>query len=367
MQDLRHYFSTVASSKGNSGDSESDSEVLAPTSPKKLCTSSSSQPESKQRRAKSRPVSSKRHYNKKWEREFPWLEYDEDHQGAFCKDCKKRGMSLERTGGTWVTKPFNNWKKALEKMRAHSQSDGHIQSCVAQIAAARAMQEGSIVQQLQQVGEIERLKNRAAIKSLIRCTHFLARHHIAHTTTFSDLVDLVVSCGGEDLRLFIEKAGRNAVYTSKDAVVEFVAAIGQWVEESLLKRLHQAQYFSLMADECTDITTIEELSVFCRWVEDGLPVEHFIEIVSLKKADAKTIYEALVECLKKKSIQLSRLIGMGFDGTATFSGKHKGVQSLLKNNSPHSSFLCTVIAIYCNLHVFKQLTVLVESSMSILR
>ena len=32
---------------------------------------------------------------------------------------------------------------------------------------------------------------------------------------------------------------------------------------------------ALMAEECTNITTIEELSVFCRWVEDGEPVEHF--------------------------------------------------------------------------------------------
>ena len=70
----------------------------------------------------------------------------------------------------------------------------------------------------------ERLKNRAAIKSLIHCIHFLARHHIAHKTNFSDLVDFVVSCGGEYLRFFIERAGRNAAYTSKDAVVEFVAA-----------------------------------------------------------------------------------------------------------------------------------------------
>ncbi len=75
-------------------------------------------------------------------------------------------------------------------MRAHSVSDGHIQSCEAEIAAARAVQEGSIIQQLQQVGEKDRLRNRAAIKSLIRCTHFLAR--VAHSTNFSDLVDLVV-------------------------------------------------------------------------------------------------------------------------------------------------------------------------------
>lgn len=92
-----------------------------------------------------------------------------------------------------------------------------------------------------------------------------------------------MSCGGEELRLFTERAARNATYTSKDAVIEFIEAISLWVEESLLQHLRQARYFSLMADECTDISTVEELSIFCRWVQDGLPVEHFIEIVPLKR------------------------------------------------------------------------------------
>jgi len=49
----------------------------------------------------------------------------------------------------------------------------------------------------------------------------------------------------------------------------------------------------LLADECTDISTIEELSVVIFWVENGLPVERFIELVPLRKADASTIYETL--------------------------------------------------------------------------
>ena len=69
---------------------------------------------------------------------------------------------------------------------------------------------------------MRRLKNRLAIKSLLRCTHFLARNHIAYTTKFGDLVDLVVTCGGKDLKQFVNKAGKNAHYTSKDAVVDFV-------------------------------------------------------------------------------------------------------------------------------------------------
>lgn len=79
-------------------------------------------------------------------------------------------------------------------------------------------------------------------------------------TNFNELVDLIVSCGAEDLRRFLDSAGRNATYTSKVAVVEFVEALGVWTEESLLKRLHKAPFYSLMADECADITTVEELS-----------------------------------------------------------------------------------------------------------
>ena len=78
-------------------------------------------------------------------------------------------------------------------------------------------------------------------------------NHIARTTYFDKLIELVVCCGGDDLKRFIERARGNVTYTSKDAVIEFVEAIGQWVEESLLKHLHQAPFYSLMADECTDI------------------------------------------------------------------------------------------------------------------
>ena len=53
--------------------------------------------------------------------------------------------------------------------------------------------------------------------------------------------------------------------------------------------------------ECTNITTIEELSVFCRWVEDREPVEHLFKILPLKQ----------------RNIQISKLVSMGFDGAAT--------------------------------------------------
>ena len=348
--DLRAYgFSSksiVAPGNSESSSSESDDDTLEPSPPKRQRTTTTTTSQPKQC-SKSRSVSDVRRYNKKWEEQFPWLEYDEHTQGAFCKECKKHGKSLQRTGGAWITKPFTNWKKAVEKMRAHSQSEVHIQSCQSSLLAERSTRQGTIIQQLQHIADEDKVKNRKAIKAFIRCTHFLARQHIAHTTNFDKLVDLVVSCGGQDIKAFLETAARNASYTSKIAVVDFVNAIGTWVEESLLKRLRQVPFYSIMADECTDVTTIEELSIFCRWIEDGVPVEHFIEIVPMKKADAESIHSALVECLKGKSIQLSRIIGMGFDGASTFSGSRTGVQTRLKKQSPHAIF------VHCHCHLLQ--------------
>ena len=68
-------------------------------------------------------------------------------------------------------------------------------------------------------------------------------------------------------------------------------------------------------------------------------------ILSLKKANAESNYSALVEYCREKNIQLGRLIGMGFDGAATFSGNKTGVQRRLKELSPHALF------VHCLYHV----------------
>ena len=117
---------------------------------------------------------------------------------------------------------------------------------------------------------------------------------------------------------------------------------------SVLKRLRKASYVSIMADECTDVTTVEKLSVFYRWEENGTPVECFLEIVPLQKADAVSIYTALVTCLKGENLLLGNIVGMGSDGAATFSGKKTGVQARLKKHAPHAVFVhCHMLQLAC--------------------
>lgn len=117
--DIRKYFTSSSSSKSVSSNSEvktrgvksTDDRASDMPTTKRPCEVPSSMPS--------------RNYNKKWEKDFPWLEYDGNFQGAFCKLCRKgesRGQSLQGSGGVWITKPFQNWKKAVEKSSRKNES-----------------------------------------------------------------------------------------------------------------------------------------------------------------------------------------------------------------------------------------------------
>ena len=199
--DIRSYFgssskpSTLVPSSSSSSDSSSEEEIETPPT-KKPCVS---KPKLLKKRLKYRTTSSSsRKYKKGGEKDFPWLGYDADCEVAFCKLCKTSGQSLERTGGVWTTKPFTNWNKAVEKMKALTKSDAHIAASQAVLAHQASLHTGLVIQQLQNVAEQERMMNSAAVKSFFRCAHFVARQHIPHTTNFEKLVELVVLCGGAD-------------------------------------------------------------------------------------------------------------------------------------------------------------------------
>ena len=85
--DIRSYFrsaskSSVVSSSSDSEDGNESEIDVQPNPPKKHCSSSTSKPPSKS-------GSGIRRINKKWQETFPWLEFDENLQGAFCKYAKR--------------------------------------------------------------------------------------------------------------------------------------------------------------------------------------------------------------------------------------------------------------------------------------
>ena len=277
---------------------------------------------SKSRAEGVRKSKEKMEFNPKLLDRFKWAWYDTLKRGMFCSYCEKFGTVSQSSGGVWRDSPFSNWKKAWEKSRAHEKTQVHKLASERALAAENARRHGSVIELCRSSVAKEKALNQDVIKKLIRCVYFLAKNRLPHTTTYTELVDVVIECGGEAVRKFMAEASKNATYLSAVRLTQLIAVIAEWQEKQLLERLQKASVLTILADESTDITTMEEMSICFRWVENGEAVEHFLEVIHLKRTDAETITTALQDYMKLKHINPACIIGMGFDGAATFSGRN---------------------------------------------
>ena len=158
----------------------------------------------------------------------------------------------------------------------------------------------------------------------------------------------MVENGDDEVRKHLDTAPRNANYGSHVAKSENLDAISLWVQQGILRSLKEAAFYSILADESTDIATIEELSICFRWVDSsGSPVEHFLGLVSLSACDAASIFTALKAFLADSDIDAGKLRGQGYDGAATFSGTKNGVQMRIRTLAPRALF------VHCRAHVLQ--------------
>ena len=71
----------------------------------------------------------------------------------------------------------------------------------------------------------------------------------------------------------LKSAGSNATYTSKTIQNELIEICGDIIHDKILTKILQAKYFSIIADEATDASNDEQLSIRIRYVDDGSPTE----------------------------------------------------------------------------------------------
>jgi hypothetical protein len=85
-----------------------------------------------------------------------------------------------------------------------------------------------------------------------------------------------------------------------------------------------------MAVELTNIKNVCEMTITIRFVTDcGEIRELFLCIVKLSGTNAETITETIDRELKKRELDYSKLISVGFDGAVNFSGSISRVRKRL--------------------------------------
>ena len=303
---------------------------------KKACLSSSE--------ARIRQYKDKLQFNPAWSNKWPWMEYSEDQGGMFCSVCKKHGKIPVQARGAWVQRPISNWVKATELLSKHANSDWHKTAVEKSVLADAAEQQGDIMQQIERISEDEKRRNLIVVKKLVRSLYFLVKHRIPHTTTFNDIVTLQIENGDKELEQHRNLCARNASYMSNITVAEFLTSISFHIEQKLLDQLRNSKFLSIMADESTDVSSYEEMSICARWIQEGKPVEHFLGILRAHETDAQSLTKYLLDFIRDKNIDINAIRGLGFDGTNTMSGARTGVQRRVRVHAPSALY------VHCRCH-----------------
>ncbi|CAI6357068.1 unnamed protein product [Macrosiphum euphorbiae] len=292
----------------------------------------------------------KRFYNKKWENDFPWLFFDVQRNGAFCKLCEKHAVNdsvlLTSTGGVFIKTPFNNFKKALGKygkLNKYNDSASHIRS-IEQERLTLVFSKNPVYCQILNQSSEECKINRKHFSLLFRSIYFLAKEEIAHTTKYEPLIKRLIMKSSESFESWIVTNSDRSTYISKATASELLCC----ASEILCKKLNNeviGKKFSLMADESTNVNNKSELSICIRFVKNNQPVEQFIGIRDLSDTKAHTIVNEISSELTKHNLSYQNIIACGFDGAANMSGNKSGVRRLISEKAGRE-----VPYIHCRAH-----------------
>ena len=80
-----------------------------------------------------------------------------------------------------------------------------------------------------------------------------------------------VAAGDQVLKEHLKTAQHNAMYTSKTIQNQIIVICGELLWNKILTDVKVAQFFSVIADEGTDVANNEQLSISLRYLNDDGP------------------------------------------------------------------------------------------------
>ena len=141
-----------------------------------------------------------------------------------------------------------------------------------------------------------------------------------------------------NLKEHLQNAKDNAKYTSPKIQNEIITLC----ETNIRNKIKQCmpKYWSLLADETTDCATMEQVSVFARFVNEFHEVcEEFLGFRKVSEMNANAITTALLTAIEEWGLKDLEMVGQGYDGASLMSSSKNGVQRKIKGQFPNALYV----------------------------
>lgn len=130
-----------------------------------------------------------------------------------------------------------------------------------------------------------------------------------------------------------------ASYLSDTICDEFITLIGSKVLNAISTEIRDAKYFSISVDSTPDVSHCDQL-VFCiRYVQNGAPVERFLQFIPINQHKPEYLTNAVIEFMEKHSIDFANCRGQSYDNTNNMAGKYTGLQQRILDLNQFAIFM----------------------------
>lgn len=307
----------------------------------------------------------KRHFQKSWLDEFKWLAYSKYLNGAFCKNCvvfgpvSTIGKGSNLKVGQLIISPFQNWKSAKNVFLTHSNLQYHK---LAMIKSSNFLltfdgKKDTIDFQVHKQRKKENIENKQKLCAIVETIIFCGRQELSYRGhkdygrlnlnepehndgNFRALLRFRARCGDDILKSHILKSGAKQMYTSPLIQNEIITLIGSTIQNYIIDRVKKSIFFTILADETSDVQGIEQFSLCLRYVDDEQNEirEDFIKFVPVTDVSGKGLADTIKKELLSFGLNLKNLRGQGYDGAAAMSGAFNGVQALISKEYPSAIY-----------------------------
>ena len=291
-------------------------------------------------------------------RKYNWLAYSRQENGAYCLPCVlfARSTDARKSKGVFVEAAFTNFKKLYESCDYHASREYHKDAVAAcdVFVGVRSGRRESVAAQLSQELRDTILKNRQTLRSIVETIILCGRQSIAlrgHRDSATDLegegalsnhgnfwalLKFRMAAGDTHLRDHLQRAARNATYTSPDTQNQLINILGDHIRDKILRKVRTSLCYTVIADEVTDCSNKEQLSLVLRYVD---PETSFIreDLVTFLECDSGTTGEALADLILgfvKNHLNPLKMRGQAYDGASNMSGKRNGTAARISSSYP---------------------------------
>ena len=127
-------------------------------------------------------------------------------------------------------------------------------------------------------------------------------------------------------------------YTSPEIQNELLGIMAKAILREIAASIKQAKYYTLMADEVTDVSNKEQVAICLRSIDVLEAHEDFIGLHYVDSIKADTLVAVLKNALLRLDLPLSNCRGQCYDGAANMAGAKSGVATQIIQEEPRATF-----------------------------